>query len=179
MVQLLLFFFSLISLTVWSQEIPYGTGDWDRQKLGNHRAVIQVMKDTDVAWAHIPWRRRDDNPADKAVIMVDASSGKVGMREAEMIGYWDQDNPVKPDDKDIKVTVYKRPDSLLIAYASWAKNDVQVTLHIDWNRIGMAPDQVKITAPAMENFQQEREYSTLENITVPVGKGGIILIRKK
>lgn len=102
-----------------------------------------------------------------------------GIKEAKMIGYWDQDNPVKPDSKGIRVTVYQRPDSLLIAYASWAKNEEQVTLHIDWNKIGMIPDHVQITAPAIKNFQPEREYSTLKDITVPVGGGGIILIKKR
>lgn len=69
--------FSLISLPAFAQGIPYGTGNWDRQKFGNHRVVIQVTKDTDVVWVHVPWRRRDNNPAAKAIIMVDASSGKI------------------------------------------------------------------------------------------------------
>lgn len=102
-----------------------------------------------------------------------------GIKEAKMIGYWNPDNPVKSDNKEIKVTVYERKDSLLIAYASWAKNEVGVNLRIDWNKIGMTKDQVQITAPEIENFQLEKMYSNLENIDVPVGKGGILIIKKK
>jgi hypothetical protein len=101
------------------------------------------------------------------------------IKEAKITGYWDTDNPVKPDNKDIKVTVYERPDSLLIAYASWAKNDTRVTLHVDWNKLGMAADDVRITTPAIKNFQSYKTYSNLRNIDVPAGKGGIILIKKR
>jgi hypothetical protein len=46
--------FSLISLPAFAQGIPYGTGQWDRQRFGNHRVVIQVTKDTDIVWVHVP-----------------------------------------------------------------------------------------------------------------------------
>ena len=32
---------------LFAQEIPYGTGDWGRRELGNHRAVITVHADAD------------------------------------------------------------------------------------------------------------------------------------
>src|SRR5690348_706534 len=68
---------SLLSWAVFAQDIQYGTGNWDRQKFGNHRAVITVADDTDIAWVHVPWRRSDNDPAGKAIIMVDAATGKV------------------------------------------------------------------------------------------------------
>lgn len=93
---------------------------------------------------------------------------------------WDGDNPVKPDNRDVRVTVYKRPYSLLIAYASWANNKGKVTLHVDWDKTGMASDAVEITAPAIERFQPQKTYSDLNDISsVPVGRRGIILIKKK
>lgn len=101
------------------------------------------------------------------------------IKKAKMIGYWDPDNPVKPDNKDIKVTVYERPNSLLIAFASWAKKEVKVTLQVDWTKIGVAPNDVRIIAPEIKNFQHQKAYSDLKDIDVPVGKGGIILIKKK
>lgn len=53
----------------------YGYGDWDRA-LGNHRAVIRVTATTDVAYAWLPWRRRDAFPQAKHVMVVDAQTGK-------------------------------------------------------------------------------------------------------
>jgi hypothetical protein len=51
----------------------------------------------------------------------------------------------------------------LIAYASWANNKGKVTLHVDWDKTGMAPDTVEIN----------------DIISVPVGRRGIILSKKK
>jgi len=49
---------------------------WDR-KYGNHRARISVEDEASAIWVHIPWRRRDNNPhQDKAVIVIDASTGE-------------------------------------------------------------------------------------------------------
>ena len=55
----------------------YGTGNWDEDSLGNHRVVVNVEKEADVVWAHIPWRRRDFNPEEKGVIVVNATSGEI------------------------------------------------------------------------------------------------------
>ncbi len=96
-----------------------------------------------------------------------------------MIGYWDPACPVKSDNPDVKVTVYERPDSLLIAYASWAKNEARVTLKVNWNKLGMEPENVQITAPAIENFQPGKKYANLTGLKVPVGGGGIILVKKQ
>lgn len=58
-----------------AQNIRYGTGNWDRNKFGNHRAVIEVHTDATTVLVHIPWQRQD-NPAGKAVILVEAKTGK-------------------------------------------------------------------------------------------------------
>jgi len=55
-------------------EIPYGTGEWDAEQLGNHRVVIQVDQSSDAVFVHIPWRRRDPDPNEKKVILIDAKT---------------------------------------------------------------------------------------------------------
>ncbi len=54
----------------------YGVARWDADSLGNHRAVLRVLKKTDAVRAHIPWRRRDMNPEEKETIIVDGSTGR-------------------------------------------------------------------------------------------------------
>lgn len=46
------------------------------------------------------------------------------------------------------------------------------------SKIGITPDHVQITAPTIENFQPQKTYLDLKDINVPVGGGGIILIKK-
>lgn len=54
----------------------YGTGTWDSDTLGNHRAVVQAPGAGDAVWAHINWRRRDKNPESKEIILIDRQTGK-------------------------------------------------------------------------------------------------------
>ena len=58
-----------------AQPAMYGTGQWDRHELANHRVLIAVKDDVPAVWAHIPWSRQDD-PRSKSVILVDTSSSK-------------------------------------------------------------------------------------------------------
>jgi hypothetical protein len=58
-----------------AEDIIYGTGTWDQETLGNHRAVINVPHKADAVWAHIAWRRRDVDPDKKRLIIVDAKTG--------------------------------------------------------------------------------------------------------
>ncbi len=57
-------------------EVLHGTGQWEPEGLGNHRAVIRVEVKATAVRAHIPWRRRDANPEKKQVLIIDASTGK-------------------------------------------------------------------------------------------------------
>ena len=63
-----------------SQPLPspqlYGTGTWDSDSLGNHRVVVRVEKANDAVWADIPWRRRDEDPENKDIIIIDAKTGQ-------------------------------------------------------------------------------------------------------
>jgi hypothetical protein len=54
----------------------YGVAEWNADSLGNHRAVLRVLKKSDAVWAHIPWRRRDMNPEQKETIVVDSTTGQ-------------------------------------------------------------------------------------------------------
>jgi glycosyl hydrolase family 123 len=58
-----------------AQQVPYGVGTWDADSYGNHRAVVRVHDSCEAAWAHLPWRRRDQNPDAKEVLVVDAKTG--------------------------------------------------------------------------------------------------------
>jgi len=75
-------FFCLFTLVVNARENQflnpdlYGTGYWDADSLGNHRAVIKVETTADIVMAHVQWRRRDFNPEQKTIIIVDAKTGK-------------------------------------------------------------------------------------------------------
>ena len=51
--------------------IPYRTGTWDSDTLGNHRVVLRVDAAGDAVRVHIPWRRRDTDPEKKKIVVTD------------------------------------------------------------------------------------------------------------
>ena len=67
---------SLLPLLISAQDSPslYGTGTWDENVLGNHRAVIHVAQEADAVYVRIPWRRRDHDPDQKGLVIVDAAT---------------------------------------------------------------------------------------------------------
>ena len=66
--------------TLDAQNVPvpelYGVGTWNSDSLGNHRVVVSVDKPSDAVLATIQWRRRDMNPEDKNIIVIDAATGE-------------------------------------------------------------------------------------------------------
>ncbi|PZX93494.1 hypothetical protein DOS84_10245 [Flavobacterium aquariorum] len=61
-----------------AQELKYtdGNNSWNPSLLGNHRAVVQFTGSGTVAKTTIDWRRRDENPELKQIIVQDAKTGK-------------------------------------------------------------------------------------------------------
>ncbi len=57
-------------------DIPYTTGEWDAAVYGNHRAVVHVDVEADAVRVTIPWRRRDHEPEQKNLIIIDAATGE-------------------------------------------------------------------------------------------------------
>lgn len=72
----------LLSLFVWgpgyAQQIKYASGNssWKADSLGNHRALISYNGNGTVAKLILEWRRRDDSPGDKRIIIQDAKTSQ-------------------------------------------------------------------------------------------------------
>lgn len=61
-----------------AQDIPYTicSNCWNSDSLGNHRVVVSVDKDNEVAKVVIPWRRRDLHPENKRIIIQEAKTSR-------------------------------------------------------------------------------------------------------
>jgi hypothetical protein len=70
-------FVSCLINSLCAAEVQYAVAEkpWNAA-LGNHRAVLRVEKSADAIQVHLPWRRRDIDVTNKAVIVTDAA-GKV------------------------------------------------------------------------------------------------------
>lgn len=101
-----------------------------------------------------------------------------GMHDSEMVGYWVSDNPVKTHSEKTLATIYKHASGkkVLLSLATWEPQDAVVNLSIDWKSLGLDPKKATLHAPAIENFQGEQRWKPGDAITVPQGKGLLIII---
>ena len=107
-----------------------------------------------------------------------------GITASEMVGWWVDANPVKTGTKDVLATSFIRKGdgqgrgaSALIALASWAKDPVEVRLTIDWKKLGLDPKKARLSAPAIDKFQDAAEFKPGDAIRVEPGKGWLLLLR--
>ncbi|MFT3980438.1 MAG: DUF6067 family protein [Ferruginibacter sp.] len=100
-----------------------------------------------------------------------------GIKGSSMIGYWSGHCPVTTSDDKVLATVYKKNGAALVSLASWAANDAEVELKIDWEQLGIDPAKATITAPEITNFQPGKTFGVGEKIKVKKNKGWLFIIR--
>lgn len=100
-----------------------------------------------------------------------------GIKDAEMIGYWATDNPIKSDNPAVPVTIFKKEGEVMMAIASWAKEPVKVHLSIDWDKLGLDKTKARLIAPAIERFQEQASFDAGQAIEVAPGKGWLIELK--
>lgn len=99
-----------------------------------------------------------------------------GIRESEMIGYWDQRCPVKTDHPKVLVTVYRRRSRSLISLASWAQDPVKVQLSIDWDALGLKRGNTRLVARPIAGFQDAATFKADARIPVEPAKGWLLVL---
>jgi hypothetical protein len=102
-----------------------------------------------------------------------------GIQDSRMVGYWSPSCPVKTDNPDVLATTYVRKDGVLIAIASWAQDSVLCNLNIDWDTLGMDPENVELRAPFIKDFQGKTTFKPSDTIPVDHGKGWLLVLTEK
>lgn len=103
-----------------------------------------------------------------------------GIGQADMVGWWVHDTPVKTDNPDVLATSYVRKgERTLVSVASWAPQKVSVKLRIDWKALGLDPAHVQLVAPAVEGFQPAATFEPDGAIPVEPGKGWLLELEAK
>ena len=98
------------------------------------------------------------------------------IQDSEMYGYWSSRCPVRTDNPKVLATVYVGSNKTLVSLASWAAEDVQVRLSVNWRALGIDPTRAVLTAPAVAEFQSAARFSPNDPIPVPKGKGWLLII---
>lgn len=92
--------------------------------------------------------------------------------ESAMCGWWQDDCGVTSSTPNAKVTVFLKPNALLLAVCKFGLADINATLTLDWERLGKPrPAQAVLRATKISNFQPAAQFSVDEEgvVTVPLG----------
>ena len=98
------------------------------------------------------------------------------IEDAELIGYWNDDCPVRTGMADVFASVYRKSGATLIAVASWRDAPVDVPLEIDYRRLGLNPDDVTWYLPAVRRLQELRELPAGEPVPIEAMGGFLLLL---
>ncbi len=99
-----------------------------------------------------------------------------GIQDSRMMGYWVSYNPVKSDNKEVLATTFVKDGKVMVALASWANEDVEVKLKIDWDRLKIDPNKAKITFPEISTIQESKVISIDAPIKISPEQGCLIII---
>lgn len=100
-----------------------------------------------------------------------------GIEQADMVGWWVHDTPVKTDRADVLATSYVRKGKkTLVALASWAPERTSVELAIDWKALGLSSGKATLVATSIDGFQPAATFKPGDAITVEPGKGWLLVI---
>lgn len=102
-----------------------------------------------------------------------------GITNSKMIGYWDDNAPVKTDNMKVKATVYIKDNKVLIVLGSWLSEPVSVNLEIDWEALGLRKSNVEMLVPGIDNYQGKGSQRIDDAIPVDAKGVKFLIITEK
>ncbi len=101
---------------------------------------------------------------------------RFGIDQAQMIGYWEPNCPIRTGHDDVLATAYVRDGKTLIAIASWAPKTTRCRLQIDWAALKLDPAKVKLWAPEVADYQPATLFNVGDEIPVRPRRGWLLIV---
>jgi hypothetical protein len=99
-----------------------------------------------------------------------------GIATSTMIGWWEDQIPIRTNTSNVLATVYRNGVTALVAIASWSKRTELIVLSVDWKQLDIDEMNVMLTAPLLEGLQEARRFRIGETIAIPPGSGCLLLM---
>lgn len=100
-----------------------------------------------------------------------------GIADAEMIGFWEADSPVKASDDDVKVTAYKKSGKVLLSIGNYSDELKKIRLSVDWKALGFKTP-VKLIIPDIPDFQKAKSCTLQDEIEIEPRKGLLVYLKR-
>ena len=102
-----------------------------------------------------------------------------GIKDAKMLGYWDEDCPVKTNQPNVKATAYVKSDKTLISIGNFDDKVHEIELAIDWKQLGLDQNSCSINAPYILDFQEQKIINLNDKIKIDPKKGLLLIVSKQ
>jgi len=102
-----------------------------------------------------------------------------GIEESLMSGFWESDPVVRTGASQVKATAFVKQNQVLIALGNFSDQSREVSLQYDWQQIHLDPGNVELTAPEIEDFQENRLFKPTEKIRIEPRKGYLLYLKEK
>jgi len=99
----------------------------------------------------------------------------VGIRDMEMIGFWDDRSAVRCSDDSVKVTVYRGTRQTLLAVGNWGARDTTVRLDLDFARLGLSSMPREFAVPPIADYQDGAVLRSLDAVRLRGAQGLLIV----
>lgn len=99
-----------------------------------------------------------------------------GIKDAKMVGYWDENRAVYCSDENVKATCFINNGETLIAVGNFGNTDTEVTLDIEFEKLGLEAHTAIIEAPEVKDFQSAAKYEVGEPISIKAKEGVLLHI---
>ncbi len=90
--------------------------------------------------------------------------------------YFVKNCPVQTGQSNVLTSVYRKSGRAFIALGSWASEDLQVKLSIDWDALGFDPARAALYAPPIAGMQTERLWKPGELVPVAPKRGWFLVL---
>lgn len=145
--------------------IPFGLGGEMLEKGGHpYRGLLYGMT-TRIYGTYNPrpiWRLFDD----------------FDIANSKMLGYWVDKSPVKTNLPNIRSTIYKKENRILIVIGSWSGRNERVDLEIDWSLLGFEKAASRLFSPSIDGLQTYQDWNIGNPVTVKTNQGLILILEK-
>lgn len=96
-----------------------------------------------------------------------------GLKDMSILGFWNKENPIRIDNKNLKVTIYKKKDKALVVIANWDNQLQRAKITIDEKLLGFKPSSYSL--PEISNLQSRCKLDKLDYCDIE-GKGGVVIL---
>ena len=101
----------------------------------------------------------------------------IRIEDKQMIGYWDEQSPIKVDNSWVRATIFRGKTECIIAVANWNDKEQECVIKLDWEKLGVDSKSYSVEQPFIKNYQEEKNIRSLKKLMIPGGKGFLMVIR--